>query len=97
MDDKVELTQESLLRYLDRLILLKQFPTQSFFVTFCKSKGSKQTTKLGYEIDCPIDAYQMKKLDNEIQHIKEKLISFDELKPYHLMRVQSKMNIQTNK
>ncbi len=99
MDEKIEITQESLLNYLDRLLLLKKYPTQSFFVSFCKTRNQtiSETRKLGYEIDCPIDEYQMNKIDKEIQSIKEKLISFEELKSYHLMRVQSKMNIQTNK
>tara|TARA_B100000287_G_C20401340_1_gene689759 strand:- start:315 stop:632 length:318 start_codon:yes stop_codon:yes gene_type:complete len=96
---EIKITRENLLDYLDGLLLLEKFPTQSFFVGYCKTRNEYKETKekLGYTIDCPIDEYKLDRLKREINSIKAKIVAFDELDSVHTIKVQSKMNTQTNK
>ena len=99
MKSEIKITRENLLDYLDGLLLIEKFPTQSFFVGFCKTRNEYNETKqkLGYTIDCPIDDRKLEKLKQEINSIKAKIVAFDELDSVHTIKVKSKMNTQTNK
>lgn len=93
MDDIIK---KNLSNYLDRLLMIKENATQSYFLCYDEQPISVNK-KIGYEIECPIDEYQISKVDKEIERIKEKIKDYEECKSYYFIKFPSKINIQTKK
>lgn len=88
----IKITQEDLKEYLDKLLFIQRFPNESFFVPYHDERKAKRESKIGYELNMPIDAFKLDKIKEEIQDIKRKIMAYDKLDKENFVLVQSKMN-----
>ena len=82
--------------YLDRLLILKENATQSYFRIYDETPFGN-LKKIGYEVECPIDEYQISKVDKEIERIKEKMKNYEVCNTFYFIKFPSKINTQTKK
>ncbi len=82
--------------YLDRLLILKENATQSYFRIYDEIPFGN-LKKIGYEVECPIDEYQISKVDKEIERIKEKIKNYEKCNTFYFIKFPSKINTQTKK
>jgi hypothetical protein len=98
-----DIIKQNFLDYLDRLLILKENATQSYFRIYDETPFGN-LKKIGYEVECPIDEYQISKIDKEISEINEeierrneKIFKYKECKSYYFIKFPSKINTQTKK
>jgi hypothetical protein len=91
-----DIIKKNLKNYLEKLLIIKENGTQSYFLCYDEQPISDEK-KIGYETECPIDEYQISKVDKEIERIKEKIKEYDECNSYYFIKFPSKINIQTKK
>ena len=82
--------------YLDKLLILKENATQSYFRIYDETPFGN-LKKIGYEVECPIDEYQISKVDKEIERIKEKIKNYEVCNTFYFIKFPSKINTQTKK